>query len=319
LQILKKAVAAADVKIGKIRYGRNNSIIVIAATLLCLAAASITIMHSDKDNAARSEASDYSIPRQVQYSFTLQNKSHQMIKQAELWTFAPVKQTANQLCIKLQSNYPYKLLTDDSGNQVLHFTFENLVPYGSRIVTIKANLLVTVTANPIPSAPSSRDLNPQKYIESDHPAVNRIAHILQKADTSKTIKEAFRWVAGNVRYSGFAGRDRGALYALAHKKGDCTEYANLFVALCRANGIAARPIGGYVCPQSGVLKARDYHNWGEFYENGIWQLADPQNRILMRNAADYIAMRIIHGSIDGPMGPYNRFRFKGEGLEVKMN
>ena len=87
----------------------------------------------------------------------------------------------------------------------------------------------------------------------------------------------------------------------------------------RANGIAARPIGGYVCPQSGVLKARDYHNWGEFYENGIWQLADPQNRVLMRNAADYIAMRIIHGSEDGPMGPYNRFRFKGEGLEVKMN
>ncbi len=319
MQILKKSVAAADGEIRKIRYGRNNSIIVIAATLLCLAAASITTLHSDKDNAARSEASDYSISRQVQYSFTLQNRSHHMIKQAELWTFAPVKQTANQLCLKLQSNYPYKLLTDDSGNQVLHFTFENLAPYGSRVVTIKANLLFTATANPIPSEPSSRDFNPQKYIESEHPAVIRIAHILQKADTSKTIEEAFRWVAGNVRYSGYAGRDRGALYALAHKKGDCTEYANLFVALCRANGIAARPIGGYVCPQSGVLKARDYHNWGEFYEKGIWQLADPQNRVLMRNAADYIAMRIIHGSEDSPMGPYNRFRFKGEGLEVKMN
>jgi hypothetical protein len=319
LQILKKAVAAANGKIGNIRYGRNNSIIVIAATLLCLAAASITIMHSDKDNAARSEANDYSISRQVQFSFTLQNKSHQVIKKAELWTFAPVKQTANQLCFKLQSNYPYKLLTDDSGNQVLHFTFENLAPYGSRVVTIKANLRFSATAKPNSSAPLPRDLNPQKYVESDHPAVSRIAHILQKADTSKTIEEAFRWVAGNVRYSGYAGRDRGALYALEHKKGDCTEYANLFVALCRANGIAARPIGGYVCPQSGVLKARDYHNWGEFYENGIWQLADPQNRVLMRNAADYIAMRIIHGSEDGPMGPYNRFRLKGEGLEVKMN
>jgi len=126
-------------------------------------------------------------------------------------------------------------------------------------------------------------------------------------------------VTGNVRYSGYAGRDRGALYALEHRKGDCTEYANLFVALCRANGIAARPIGGYVCPQSGVLKARDYHNWGEFYEDGSWKLADPQNRVLRQNPADYIAMRIMHASEDDPMGPYNRFRFKGEGLKVRMN
>ena len=291
----------------------------IAATVLCLAAASVTTMHSDKGDAARLEGGGYSIPRQIQYSFTLQNKSHQVIKQAELWTFAPVKQTTSQRCLKLQSNYPYKLLTDNSGNQVLHFTFDNLAPYGSRVVTIKTHLLVSATANPSPSAPLPRDFNPQKYIESDHPAINRIAHKLQKADPSNTIEEIFCWVAGNVRYSGYAGRDRGALYALEHKKGDCTEYANLFVALCRASGIAARPIGGYVCPKSGVLRARDYHNWGEFYKNGTWQLADPQNRVLMRNAADYIAMRIIHGSEDGPMGPYNRFRFKGEGLEVRMN
>jgi hypothetical protein len=310
---------SAEGKTGIIRYGRNNSIIVIAATVFCLAAASITAMRSDKGDAAQSEGGGYSISRQIQYSFTLQNKSHQVIKEAELWTFAPVKQTANQRCLKLLSNYPYNLLTDDSGNQVLHFTFDNLAPYGSRVVTIKTHLLFSATANPISSAPLSRDLNPQKYIESDHPAINRIAHKLQKADAAKTIEEVFRWVAGNVRYSGYADRDRGALYALEHKKGDCTEYADLFVALCRANGIAARPIGGYVCPQSSVLKARDYHNWGEFYKDGTWKLADPQNRVLMENAADYIAMRIIHGSEDDPMGPYNRFRFKGEGLEVRMN
>ena len=96
-------------------------------------------------------------------------------------------------------------------------------------------------------------MNPQKNIQSDHPAINRVAHKLQAPDPAKTIERVFRWVAGNVRYSGYVGKDRGALYALENKKGDCTEYANLFVALCRANGIAARPIGGYVCPQSGVL------------------------------------------------------------------
>ena len=81
----------------------------------------------------------------------------------------------------------------------------------------------------------------------------------------------------------------------------------------------ARPVGGYVCPQGGVLKARNYHNWGEFYEQGTWKLADPQNRVLVQNGSDYIAMRIIHASADDPMGSYNRFRFEGEGLKVRMN
>ena len=276
-------------------------------------------MHSDKGDAATSEVGGYSISRQIQYSFTLQNKSHQVLKQAELWTFAPVKQTASQQCLKLYANYPYKLLSDDSGNQVMYFTFENLPPFGSRVVSIKASLLVSPRANPIPSGPWPRDLNPQKYIESDHPAIHRVAHQLHGPDPSKTIEKVFHWVAGHVRYSGYAGKDRGALYALEYKKGDCTEYADLFVALCRANRIPARPIGGYVCPQSGVLTARDYHNWGEFYQNGTWKMADPQNRVLMQNTADYIAMRIIHVSEDDPMGPYNRFRFKGEGLQVRMN
>jgi len=313
------AKVSAEGKTQKIYSVWHNSLIVIAATVFCLAAASITTLHSDKSDAAKSEGGGYSISRQIQYSFTLQNNSHQVLKQAELWTFAPVKQTASQRCLKLQSNYPYKLLSDDSGNQVLYFTFENLAPFGSRVVTIKANLLVSPSANPIPSGPWPRDLNPQKYIESDHPAINRVAHKLHAPDASETIEKVFHWVADNVRHSGYAGKDRGALYALEHKKGDCTEYADLFVALCRANGIAARPIGGYVCPQSGVLMAGDYHNWGEFYQKGTWNLADPQKRVLMQNTADYIAMRIIHASADDPMGPYSRFRFKGEGLKVRMN
>ena len=291
----------------------------MAATLFCLAAASITTMNSDKGIKPSSGGGGHKSSRQIQYSFTLQNKSNQVIEKAELWTFAPVKQTTSQRCLKLQANYPYQLLTDDSGNQVLHFIFENFAPYGSRVITIKADLLVSASVNSIPSGPQPRDFNPQKYVQSDHPAIKRVAHKLNETDTSKTVKRIFRWVSTNLSYSGYADVDRGALYGLEKKKGDCTEYADLFVALCRANGIASRPIGGFVCPQSGVLKARDYHNWGEFYENGTWQLADPQNRILRRNAADYIAMRIIYASEDDPMRPFSRFRFRGEGLTVRMN
>jgi transglutaminase-like putative cysteine protease len=296
-----------------------QAFIIAAAVLFCLAAASITALKHDKRRDEPSKADDYSISRQIQYSFTLQNKSNRVVDQAELWTFAPVKQTANQRCVDLQSNYPYRLLTDDSGNQVLHFKFDNLPPYGSRVVTVRADLLVSPAANPLSAGPSPQDVNPQQHIESDHPAITRVARKLRMAEASDTIEKVFRWVTANVRYGGYAAKDRGALFALKYKKADCTEYANLFVALCRANGIAARTMGGYVSAQSSVLRARDYHNWGEFYENGTWKVADPQNHVLTKSADNYLAMRIIHPSEDDPMGPYNRFRLKGEGLMVRMN
>ncbi len=295
-----------------------QAFIIAAAILFCLAAASITALKEERRKRP-SENEGYSISRQIQYSFTLQNRSNRAIERAELWAFAPVKQTATQRCLDLQANYPYRLLSDDIGNQVLHFQFDDFAPYASRIVAVKADLKVSRTAKPVPHAPTPRDVNPQKFIESDHPAVYRIARRLFAYDRAQTVKNIFGWVTDNMRYSGYDGKDRGALYALEKKKGDCTEYAELFVALCRANGIAARPVGGYVCPRSLVLNAHSYHNWGEFHQNGTWQVADPQNHVLTKNSGDYIAMRIIHAGENSLMGLNNRFRFKGEGLKVYMN
>lgn len=293
--------------------------ILVAVAVIIAAAGWIAALLLDDSGSPKLKAAGYAIAKNIQYSYTLQNKTNRVIEKAEFWAHAPVKLTANQRCQDLTANYPFQLNTDQYGNQVLHFTFENLAPYTSRIITVKANLMLSRAANPVAAEPEASDLLPEKYIESDHPAIRRAAAKLQESDAIKTIKAVFRWVASRVRYSGYAAQDRGALYALQHKKGDCTEYMDLFVALCRANGIPSRRIGGYLCPQNAVLKARDYHNWGEFYGNGIWQIADPQKNVLMQNQDDYIAMRIIRASVDNPLGTYNRFRVKGEGLKARMN
>ena len=265
------------------------------------------------------QGSGYTIAKTIQYSYTLHNETNRVIHAAELWAHAPVRQTANQRCLDLAANYPYQLLTDDDGNQVLHFVFEKLAPYASRIITIKAHLLVSRSANPIAAELASSELKPEPYIEADHPRIRRVAAKLRQPNALKTVDAVFRWVANHVRYSGYADKARGALYALERKQGDCTEYMDLFVALCRAGGIPARRIGGYYSPQNAVLKARNYHNWGEFYDNGTWQIADPQKNVLMQNQDDYIAMRIIRAAGNSPLGPYNRFRIKGEGVKAKMN
>jgi len=274
----------------------------------------------DKNTAALDfSLSEYSIPRQVQYHFTLQNKSNRLLKHAEFRTYAPVKRTATQHCSRIQSSHPYKLITDVLGNQILNFTFNEFLPYGTRIITVKAELLVSNRANPMAVSDVQTFLKPEKYIESDNPELCRLAKKLKDTTLLKTAEKTFRWVVDNVQYAGYLRNNRGALYALRHRQGDCTEFMYLFAALCRANNIPARCMGGYICKENIILKPANYHNWAEFYIDGEWSISDPQKKVFMKDASNYIAMRLIRESTNNPALQFNRYWFKGEGLNVKMN
>jgi hypothetical protein len=261
----------------------------------------------------------YTIPRHIQYSFTLQNKTNLLVKEVEFWTYAPVKQTSTQQCVNVKTSHPFQLISDDLGNQILRFTFQNLPPYATKIITIKAELLLSDTPNPLSVKDLSAYLQAEKYCESDDPEISRLAGKLKVPKPIKTVENIFRWVAGNVQYAGYLRNARGALYALRNKKGDCTEFMYLFSALCRANKIPARCIGGYVRSENAILKPNGYHNWAEFYDNGVWRIADPQRKIFMQNQSHYVAMHVISKSLKNPMGNYHRFRFAGKGLKAKMN
>ncbi|MFO0931258.1 MAG: transglutaminase domain-containing protein [Planctomycetota bacterium] len=61
-----------------------------------------------------------------------------------------------------------------------------------------------------------------------------------------------------------------ALEILKTMRGDCSEHATLFVALCRAAGIPARKCSGYVC----VGEQWGAHAWAEIWV-GAWMGVDP--------------------------------------------
>ena len=261
----------------------------------------------------------YSIPRQIRYSFTLQNTTNQLLRNAEFWTYAPVKQTPTQRCVSLKTSHPYELILDDLGNQILYFRFETIPPYSTKIITIKADLKLSNTPNRTIVPDIQRFLRAEKYVESDDPKLSEFAGRFKESEQVKTAENIFRWVADHVQYTGYLPNERGALYALRKKQGDCTEFMYLFVALCRANGVPARGMGGYVSTENTVLKPSDYHNWAEFYEDGAWRIADPQKRVFMKNQSHYISMKVIGESPKNSMGKFRRFRFEGDGLKVKMN
>jgi len=266
------------------------------------------------------KASPCGVSRQIQYSFTLTNKHARAIENVALWVYVPVKETATQVCKSIEASHPYELITDACGNRILYFSFDDMPPYASQIVSLKSNLRVSERPAPVADDRGvSWFLKPEPFVESDHPALVARAQALKKSDRLATAESFFKWVSTHIQYSGYTGPEQGAWHAYVHRSGDCTEYMDLFAALCRAGGIPCRRMGGYICSKSKVVTGSEYHNWAEFYLDGKWHIADPQNRRFMENPDAYIAVNIISSQCSNELDNCNRFRVQGNGIDVKMN
>ena len=260
----------------------------------------------------------YTITKQIRYSFTLQNKTNQLLPRAQFWTYAPVPRTSHQWLEKISASQPFNVSRDGLGNEILHFEFENIAPYAAKIVSVTADLKMAEAAASTEDRSTERFLRAEPYIESDNAKLIEVAREFHDSSAVGTMKHAYTWVAGNLKTETYVPEDRGASYALATRKGDCTEFAYLLTALGRANQVPSRPVGGYVFKGNAIVKAPDYHNWMEFYADGRWRLADAQKRAFMQAQTDYVAMRVIAVTGEESIAS-QRFSYAGEGLEVIMN
>lgn len=261
----------------------------------------------------------YVIPKTIKYSFTLKNTSGKLLKDAEFRTYAPVKKTAFQKTVSIDSSHHYELKQDSVGNQILIFKFKQFAPYATKILTIRSDLLFSSVPGRVKKHASNTYLKAEKYVEINHPKIIDVSQQFYNKQPLNIAENIFNWVADNIRYEGYVKEDRGALYALEHKSGDCTEFMYLFTALLRANKIPARGIGGYVYSDDAILKSEDYHNWSEVFVNNTWNVVDPQKKVFMKNPDHYIAMRIITDDDAEIMGNSHRFMHSGHGLQVRMN
>ena len=277
------------------------------------------IYRTDQARKSDSASSGQTVPIRIRYGFTISNQTHNLVENAEFYAFAPVKQTSAQKCKAIEASHPFEIIERPFGNQVLLFRLEKMPPFGSRIITITADveLLETPQKQSLPEKTSF--LLPEPHIPSDHPEIIKTAESLKSDDGVRTARHTCQWVAEHMTYERSTGSPKGALFALTRQKGDCTEYADLFTALCRASGIPARSAGGYVCPQNAVLKPSEYHNWAEFYHKGTWHIADPQRNQFLQGNTEYIATRIIHAAKDKSVLDFNKFRISNPALSVKMN
>jgi transglutaminase-like putative cysteine protease len=115
----------------------------------------------------------------------------------------------------------------------------------------------------------------EEYLEKDAPELRQLARkLLGKSDKDSVLK-TMAFVVATLRQGPFDSADHGALWALEKKQGDCTEFTDLFVALCRANNLPAKFCQGYLIHD--VVKGdTPKHDWAEVYlpEYG-WVPFDP--------------------------------------------
>jgi transglutaminase-like putative cysteine protease len=100
-----------------------------------------------------------------------------------------------------------------------------------------------------------------------------LAHRITRGKSTREQKAhaILAWLAPgkNIRYSGNTGSRWGTLKVLHQKSGHCWDFSDCFVTLCRAVGVPARQVGGWLYGSSG-------HIWAEYFtDEDRWQQVDP--------------------------------------------
>ena len=114
---------------------------------------------------------------------------------------------------------------------------------------------------------------PGQRVESDDPGIVSTAKNIVGDETNpyKKADLIYGWVVKNISYE-VQDQEFGAKYAFYNRTGDCTEFATLFVAMCRSQGIPSRLVHGYLYDSDSSVG----HMWAEFYLPPYgWVPADP--------------------------------------------
>jgi len=219
------------------------------------------------------------------------------------------------------------------GNRYAEFVFVNPNRHTEIKINVKAELfrydLMTARTKGEKMPPNDRELaeylKQERYIEKDHQLIREIADGIEGNTDIDIAKNVYEYVAENLEYAVTWRRGLGAVKALQRGKGDCTEYSDLFVAICRAKNIPARVITGYTVRRDSKPPG---HNWVEVYLQGYgWVPFDPTSgeieNVLIRGRAFSrmwpVYIYLSHIRNDDVLGRYGfaAYRYWGDRVRIK--
>jgi hypothetical protein len=177
---------------------------------------------------------------------------------------------------------PENVKVDDDGNWLATYKLSGLAK-----IEVKAVGQVKISASPAFFPHLSRlttnncYLSPQPYWEVNDPEIQKLTQQL------KSPREIYDFVVKTLSYDfsrvGQTPQRLGATTSLQRpQEAICTEFTDLFVALCRAAGIPARELNGFAYADNPKIKplsekADVLHAWPEYWdeERKVWLEVDP--------------------------------------------
>jgi transglutaminase-like putative cysteine protease len=138
----------------------------------------------------------------------------------------------------------------------------------------------------------------EQYLRADHlvPVSGRPAELAAMVTAGKSsqldkARAIYDYVFDNMRYdkTGTGWGKGDVLYACQAKKGNCTDFHSLFIAMARSQGIPAKFEIGFPLPSdahSGTIAG--YHCWAEFFDaDNLWVPVDISEAWKHPNKKDY--------------------------------
>ncbi len=118
--------------------------------------------------------------------------------------------------------------------------------------------------------------NNEKYQYDDPVIKNVLAKIITQEDNPYWVaRKIFNYLIDNMYYEMVGGWNT-APTVLARGNGSCSEYAFVFISMCRAAGIPARYVGSVSSGGGGRNMDDVFHRWTEIYlPNYGWIPVDP--------------------------------------------
>ncbi len=215
------------------------------------------------------------------YAFTVRNLPAG--KKVRIWIPAAQSDAYQEVkIISAQGDLPLKKAGEPKyGNQIyyaetisaqpeLHFDVEYDVVRHERVALRQT--APHVVAVSLSSAEKRQDLQPDVLVPITGLPAELAAKVTQgKSEPIEKARAIYNYVFTTMRYdkTGTGWGHGDVLYACDAKKGNCTDFHSLFIAMARSQGIPARfEIGFPLPPDKHSAEIAGYHCWSDFYIEG---------------------------------------------------
>jgi len=211
----------------------------------------------------------------VRHTLTITNEGPGMVSDLQI-TIATIRDYAPyQEMLLFEANPVEELprIIDDYGNEFVYYEFSNIQPGDSR--TVELHYQVEVNSLQFDWEQCEGDvvtdfLGNENHINTTSNEIQTIVDGLVEGQSNLCVntRAFYDYVVNNLAYIAYNPEDVGSAGALRDGGGDCTEFADLLIALNRAAGIPANFLEGvtYDPGYQGAATGNELkHSWVEVY------------------------------------------------------